>query len=392
MSVLTIMQFIVNIIIMIVLLTIMILGLIWSFKDKGQNQHSVLRNFPVLGRIRYISEKIGPELRQYFFANDNEGKPFSRSDYKNIVLAGKYNSRMTSFGTETEYKEGFYIQNTMFPLQATELHVDNSGLISTFIYKIKNERLFSREEHRKSTEVNPFFLADEHAVVLGSDLKYPYKVKRLVGQSGMSYRALGKNAITSLSKGLAKAGTWMNTGEGGLSEYHLKGDGDIIFQIGPGLFGVRDKEGNFNNEMFIELAERSNIRAFELKLAQGAKTRGGHMEGNKVTEEIAKIRNVKPHETINSPNRFDFIKNPKDLLTFVNKIQTLGQKPVGFKIVVSKNEDIEALVKTMIDMDTYPKALLQLMAVKVAQGLRSKSLRMALDYHYSRHYLSYQVC
>ena len=116
------------------------------------------------------------------------------------------------------------------------------------------------------------------------------------------------------------------------------------------------------------------------------------MEGNKVTEEIAKIRNVKPHETINSPNRFDFIKNPKDLLTFVNKIQTLGQKPVGFKIVVSKNEDIEALVKTMIDMDTYPKALLQLMAVKVAQGLRSKSLRMALDYHYSRHYLSYQVC
>lgn len=239
-------------------------------------------------------------------------------------------------------------------MQATELHVDNSGLISTFIYKIKNKRLFSHEEHRKSTEVNPFFLADEHAVVLGSDLKYPYKVKRLVGQSGMSYGALGKNAITALSKGLAKAGTWMNTGEGGLSEYHLKGDGDIIFQIGPGLFGVRDKEGNFNNEMFIELAERSNIRAFELKLAQGAKTRGGHMEDNKVTKEIAKIRNVKPHETINSPNRFDFIKNPKDLLTFVNKIQTLGQKPVGFKIVVSKNEDIESLVKTTIDMDTYP--------------------------------------
>lgn len=108
MSVLTIMQFIVNII-------IMILGLIWLFKDKGQNQHSVLRNFPVLGRIHYISEKIGPELRQYFFANDNEGKPFSRSDYKNIVLAGKYNSRMTSFETETEteYKEGFYIQNTI---------------------------------------------------------------------------------------------------------------------------------------------------------------------------------------------------------------------------------------------------------------------------------------
>ena len=141
----------------------------------------------------------------------------------------------------------------------------------------------------------------------------------------MSYGALGRNAITALSKGLSKAGTWMNTGEGGLSDYHLKGDGDIIFQIGPGLFGVRDKEGHFNKDMFLQLADRENIRAFELKLAQGAKTRGGHMEGNKVTEEIAKIRNVKPHETINSPNRFDFIKNPEDLLKFVDQIKNLGQ-------------------------------------------------------------------
>lgn len=354
MSILTTMQFIVNIIIMIVLLGIVIMSLIWLFKDKGQDQHSVLRNFPVLGRIRYISEKIGPELRQYFFADDNEGKPFSRNDYKHIVLAGKYNSRMTSYGTQREYKDGFYIQNTMFPLQASELHVDNSDLISTFLYQIENERLFSRDEHRKRSQIDPFFLSDEHAVVLGPELKHPYKVKRLVGQSGMSYGALGRNAITALSKGLSKAGTWMNTGEGGLSDYHLKGDGDIIFQIGPGLFGVRDKEGHFNKDMFLQLADRENIRAFELKLAQGAKTRGGHMEGNKVTEEIAKIRNVKPHETINSPNRFDFIKNPEDLLKFVDQIKNLGQKPVGFKIVVSKVDEIEKLVKTMVQLDTYP--------------------------------------
>lgn len=354
MSILTTMQFIVNIIIMIVLLGIVIMSLIWLFKDKGQDQHSVLRNFPVLGRIRYISEKIGPELRQYFFADDNEGKPFSRNDYKHIVLAGKYNSRMTSYGTQREYKDGFYIHNTMFPLQASELHVDNSDLISTFLYQIENERLFSRDEHRKRSQIDPFFLSDEHAVVLGPELKHPYKVKRLVGQSGMSYGALGRNAITALSKGLSKAGTWMNTGEGGLSDYHLKGDGDIIFQIGPGLFGVRDKEGHFNKDMFLQLADHENIRAFELKLAQGAKTRGGHMEGNKVTEEIAKIRNVKPHETINSPNRFDFIKNPEDLLKFVDQIKNLGQKPVGFKIVVSKVDEIEKLVKTMVQLDTYP--------------------------------------
>ena len=354
MSLLTTMQFIVNIIIMVVLLSVVIIGLIWLFKDKGQDQHSVLRNFPVLGRIRYISEKVGPELRQYFFADDNEGKPFSRNDYKHIVLAGKYNSRMTSYGTQTEYKDGFYIQNTMFPLQATELHVDNSDLISTFLYQIENERLFSRDEHRKRSQIDPFFLSDEHAVVLGAELKHPFKIKRLVGQSAMSYGALGKNAITALSKGLSKAGTWMNTGEGGLSDYHLKGDGDIIFQIGPGLFGVRDKEGRFNKDMFLQLADRKNIRAFELKLAQGAKTRGGHMEGNKVTEEIAKIRNVKPHETINSPNRFDFINNPEELLNFVQKIKDLGQKPAGFKIVVSKVEEIESLVKTMVELDIYP--------------------------------------
>ena len=169
----------------------------------------------------------------------------------------------------------------MFPLQATELHIDHTEFISTFLYHIENERLFSREEYRKSAQVDPFFLTDEHAVVLGSNLKHPFKIKRLVGQSGMSYGALGKNAITALSMGLAKAGTWMNTGEGGLSEYHLKGNGDIIYQIGPGLFGVRDHDGNFNRDMFINLAEHNNVRAFEIKLAQGAKTRGGHMEGTK---------------------------------------------------------------------------------------------------------------
>ncbi|HEI1482547.1 TPA: FMN-binding glutamate synthase family protein, partial [Staphylococcus aureus] len=112
MTFLTVMQFIVNIIIIGFLLTVMVIGLIWLIKDKRQSQHSVLRNYPLLARIRYISEKMGPELRQYLFSGDNEGKPFSRNDYKNIVLAGKYNSRMTSFGTTKDYQDGFYIQNT----------------------------------------------------------------------------------------------------------------------------------------------------------------------------------------------------------------------------------------------------------------------------------------
>lgn len=353
-SILTVMQFIVNIMIFIVILSIIGLVLVLLFKDKGQNQHSVLRNYPVLGRVRYFAEKIGPELRQYLFANDTEGKPFSRNQYTNIVLAGKYNSRMSSFGTQREYKDGFYIRNTMFPLQRNELQIDNQTMISTFVYKVDNERLFQRDEHRDQTAIDPYYLTDDNAIILGNNLEHPFKIKRLVGQSGMSYGALGGRAITALSQGLARAGTWMNTGEGGLSEYHLKGGGDIIFQIGPGLFGVRDKDGNFSDDQFLKTANQKEVKAFEIKLAQGAKTRGGHMEGNKVTEEIAKIRNIEPYKTVNSPNRFDFIDSPEDLLQFVDKLRQLGQKPVGFKIVVSKVEEIEALVKSMIDMNIYP--------------------------------------
>ncbi|HDT6761773.1 TPA: FMN-binding glutamate synthase family protein [Staphylococcus aureus] len=287
MTFLTVMQFIVNIIVVGFMLTVIVIGLIWLIKDKRQSQHSVLRNYPLLARIRYISEKMGPELRQYLFSGDNEGKPFSRNDYKNIVLAGKYNSRMTSFGTTKDYQDGFYIQNTMFPMQRNEISVDNTTLLSTFIYKIANERLFSREEYRVPTKIDPYYLSDDHAIKLGEHLKHP-------------------------------------------------------------------KEGNFSEGLFKEVAQLSNVRAFELKLAQGAKTRGGHMEAEKVNEEIAKIRNVEPYKTINSPNRYEFIHNAEDLIRFVDQLQQLGQKPVGFKIVVSKVSEIETLVRTMVELDKYP--------------------------------------
>lgn len=170
----------------------------------------------------------------------------------------------------------------------------------------------------------------------------------------MSYGALGKNAITALSKGLGRSGSWMNTGEGGLSKHHLAGDCDIIFQIGPGLFGVRDKEGNFDEEEFIEKANIDQVKAFELKLAQGAKTRGGHIEGAKVTEEIAEIRNVTPFETVNSPNRFEFLHNNKELLEFVDKLRTLSNKPVGIKIVVGNINDLKILIHEMVSTNIIP--------------------------------------
>lgn len=156
-TVLTILQLIVNIIIVLALLSVLLAGALLLFKDKRQKQHSVLRNYLLLARVRYFLEKIGPEMRQYLFLQDTKGKPFSRNDYTNIVVAGKCNSRISSYGTQNDYEEGFYIQNTMFPLQTAELHIDQSTMISTFIYEVDNERLFNRDEHISKTEIDRTF-------------------------------------------------------------------------------------------------------------------------------------------------------------------------------------------------------------------------------------------
>ncbi|TDM05292.1 FMN-binding glutamate synthase family protein [Macrococcus lamae] len=349
-------QLIVNTIILVCFLGIVLFVIYLLFVDKNQRQHSVLRNYPVLGRVRYFFEKIGPEIRQYMLQSDNESTPFSRKDYLDVVKAGKYKSRIGGFGSRRDFTEpGFYIQNSIFPKEASELAIDQGEKITTNIYKLDNERLFDREEHTEEERVDPYLLSDEHAVILGQNRPQPFYVKRLVGQSGMSYGALGKNAITALSKGLGLArGTWMNTGEGGLSEHHLKGDVDIIFQIGPGLFGVRDNVGEFSDAEFMKKVNNPQIRAFEIKLAQGAKTRGGHVEAEKVTEEIAAIRNVTPYKTINSPNRFTFMNNNMDLLNFVDKLQQMSGKPVGFKMVVGNLDMLYELMEDIKSSGIYP--------------------------------------
>lgn len=354
MTFLTLLQLIVNILLVGILVIAFIAFIAFLIFDKRQKQHSVLRNYPVLARVRYFFEHIGPEMRQYLFLNDNEDKPFSRTDYQNIVIAGKYNSRGTSFGTQKNYDSGYFINNAMFPTQKNQLMVDNEEWISTFIYQIKSETLFNRSEYIRATKVQPYYLTPEHYVKIGENIQHPFYVKRLVGQSGMSYGALGKNAITALSKGLGMANTWMNTGEGGLSDYHLAGDVDIIFQVGPGLFGVRDEHGQFDPKHFMEVAEHPQVKAFEIKLAQGAKTRGGHIEGKKVTQEIANIRKIKPYETVDSPNRFDFIHNADDLLKWIDELREMSQKPVGFKMVLGRKEDIQQLIDAMQTLDIYP--------------------------------------
>lgn len=348
--------------IMFCILTLCILvplvTIVWIYiLDRRQKEHSVLRNYPVLGNVRYFMENIGPELRQYLFANNREGKPFSRFQYENVVKAGKYKERILGFGSERDFEEpGFYIRNAMFPKLNEELRSDQNPKIKTKLYKIDHEGLFNRREHREDAIVDPYYLTDEDAVVIGErTCRFPFKAKGLVGQSAMSYGALGKNAITALSRGLGLAGgTWMNTGEGGLSKYHLEGDVDIIMQIGPALFGVRTLDGDFSWELFKKKSEIEKIKAFELKLAQGAKTRGGHILGEKVTPEIAGIRNVAPWKTIDSPNRFRDFHDTTSLMDFVEELREVGGKPIGIKVVVGSKAEAEKLAGEMAACGKVP--------------------------------------
>ncbi|MGV3488507.1 MAG: FMN-binding glutamate synthase family protein [Tuberibacillus sp.] len=326
------------------------------FFDARQSQHAVLRNFPVLGKLRYILEKIGPEMRQYLFDHDTDGKPFSREDYQNVVLPAKYKTNMISFGSKREFdKEGYFIRNAMFPKQREEMRVDNTAIIDTKIYKIESDDLFKRKEQMMDAKAKPWLLTEDDAVIIGSNCRHPFTVRGLVGMSGMSYGALGNKAITALSCGLGMAkGTWMNTGEGGLSPYHLKGGVDIILQIGPGLFGVRSKDGKVDFEELKRKAEIPQVKAIELKLAQGAKTRGGHLEGSKVTPEIAEIRKLEPWKTADSPNRFNEFHDVPSMFQFISKVREVTGLPVGIKIVVGNENDIESLAAHMKESGEGP--------------------------------------
>ncbi|MBM7554272.1 FMN-binding glutamate synthase family protein [Thalassobacillus pellis] len=327
------------------------------FHDKKQEEHSVLRNYPLLGKFRYIIEKAGPELRQYLYNNDKEGKPFNRKQFEYVYKAAKYKTRMLGYGSERNFHEGgMFLVNNMFPSMSDEMNVDQQPKIKTRLYHIDEEKLFSRKEHREDAEVDPHYLSDEDAVVLGKNTaRHPFRIKGLIGQSAMSFGSLGDHAITALSQGLGMAGgTWMNTGEGSVSPYHLKGDVDIIMQISPGLFGVRTKDGNFSWEEFQKHSHNEQIRAFELKVGQGAKTRGGHVAGKKVTEEIAEIRDVEPGKDINSPNRFPGISTAEELLNFLDQLREEGGKPVGMKIVVGDDIQVDELIQKMKETDIVP--------------------------------------
>jgi glutamate synthase domain-containing protein 2 len=343
-------------IVLLVIILIPVVILLQLFIISKRPQHSIIRSHPVLGWVRYLLEKLGPEFRQYWFDDDRSGKPFSRYEFIGLVFSAKYRSDLIGFGSKRDFEEsGYYIANAMFPLLSDQLKVHSSEQVQSKKYIISHEGVFSRKEQFVGDKTAQWLYANEDAILVGAGRKYPWVLKGMFGASATSFGSVGENYISSTGKGAAMAGgSWMNTGEGGVIPEHLQSGADVIAQIGPGLFGYRTEEGAFSQQEFMFKAAEPNIKAFELKFAQGAKIRGGHLEGTKVTAKIAAIRKVPVGKTINSPNRFPFLANPEEALKFIQELQELGGKPVGVKIVVGQQEDLERFMQTMILLDVYP--------------------------------------
>ena len=277
------------------------------------------RNYPVLANLRYLLEYIRPEIQQYFIANNVEEKPFSRERRNMIYRRAKGANDTLPFGTEQEIlAEGY--RSLLHSFKAT--HV--------------------AEEHKR--------------VTIGNDqCKQPYSASRL-NISAMSFGALSSRAIEALNLGAKLGGFAHNTGEGGLSPYHLKHGGDIIWQIGTGYFSCRTPEGRFDDEAFRERAVLDAVKMIEIKLSQGAKpSHGGVLPGAKVSKEIADIRLVEAGKTVFSPPTHPEFDTPRGLLDFVQRLRGLsGGKPVGFKFCLGRKTEFMAVVKAMLDSDIVP--------------------------------------
>lgn len=268
--------------------------------DVTQTKHTVRRNFPVIGRFRYLFEHMGEFFRQYFFALDREEMPFNRAQRSWVYRAAKGVDSTVAFGST--------------------LNLSPAG---TPIF------------------VNcPYPMLDEDTspalpLLIGPYARTPYEARSIVNVSAMSYGALSKPAVLALSHGSRMAGNWLNTGEGGLSPWHLEGGCDVVFQIGTAKYGARDESGSLSDDKLREIGEIEQVRMIELKLSQGAKPgKGGILPAEKVTAEIAKIRGIKAGEASISPNRHPDIESTSDLLDMIHRIRDVSGKPVGFKAVI----------------------------------------------------------
>ncbi|AEA25931.1 FMN-binding glutamate synthase family protein [Pseudonocardia benzenivorans] len=287
--------------------------------DVVQRRHSVLRNYPVVGHLRYLLERIRPEIQQYFVERNVDGRPFDRDTRTLIYERAKGIAGEKAFGTERDVNEvGYeYLLHATVPVPVpTEPHRVRVG---------------------------------------GPDCTRPYEMA-LLNVSAMSFGALSANALRALNRGAALGGFAHDTGEGGISRYHLEHGGDLIWELGSGYFGARTPDGDFDPAAFADKAAHPAVRCVSLKLSQGAKPGiGGVLPGPKVSAEIAEARGVPPGVTCESPAAHRVFTTPRELVRFVARMRELaGGKPAGIKLCVGSRVDVLALCKAMLAEGTAP--------------------------------------
>ena len=289
--------------------------------DMIQTRQSLRRNFPLVGRLRYVFEDLRPKIQQYFVESDTDGVPINRIDRSVIYQRAKQQIDTTPFGTQLNvYAEGYeWMSHSIVPID------------------------FLKVDHHPRIQVG------------NKDCLQPYSAS-ILNVSAMSFGALSANAVEALNAG-AKIGNFAhNTGEGGISPHHTKYGGDLIWQIGTGYFGARTEDGNFSPEGFQKNATRDEVKMIELKLSQGAKPgHGGILPGKKNTPEIAAIRGVKAGTTVFSPPFHSAFQTPREMIMFIKKLRDLsGGKPIGFKLCIGRKSEFISICKAMVELDSYP--------------------------------------
>jgi len=295
--------------------TLALLAVVIFVIDRLQTADAIRRNYPVIGRFRGLFTELGEFFRQYFFAMDREELPFNRAQRDWVKHAGNGDSNTIAFGSTR-----------------------NIAAVGTPIF---------------SPAAFPP-LDDEYAasepMVIGPHADLPFHAKSFFNISGMSYGAISKPAVRALSRGARLAGAWINTGEGGLSPYHLEGGADIVFQMGTAKYGVRDGQGRLDDAKLRALSEHPEVKMIEIKLAQGAKPgKGGILPAEKITEEIAAIRGIERGQDSLSPNRHIDVSDHAELLDLIAHVRNISGRPVGIKTVMGNIEDFRALFQLICE-------------------------------------------
>ncbi|HAS39763.1 MAG TPA: FMN-binding glutamate synthase family protein [Microscillaceae bacterium] len=314
-----------------ILVLLIPLILVYMFiRDILNKRQTIKHNFPVVGRLRYFLESIGPELRQYIVANNREELPFNRSQRSWVYASAKKQNNYEGFGTDKDiYAPGHvFINPALFAYKPPEGHI---------------------------SLIDPTFLPCAKAMGLYNKRKRPFRPYSLGNISAMSFGSLSRNAVMALNQGAKTSGCYHNTGEGSLSPYHSHG-ADVMFHFGTGYFGVRDKDGKFSMDKLVELTEKNPfIRAIEIKLSQGAKPgKGGILPASKITKEISEIRGIPMGKDVLSPASHSAFSNVPELLDFIENIAENTGLPVGFKAAVGRLEMWEELADLMVKRDTGP--------------------------------------